>query len=61
MGHPPYQGLLPWNLKKDAQMVTQPMTAAAAAATIASPSFAAFLSKLLDNNKGSEQHVHWEC
>jgi hypothetical protein len=35
--------------RKDAQRAPQPMTAAAAAATISSPSFAVFLSKLFDN------------
>jgi hypothetical protein len=35
--------------RKDAQRTPQPMTAAAAVATIASSSFAAFLSKLSDN------------
>jgi hypothetical protein len=35
--------------RKDAQRAPQPMTTAAAAATIASPSFAAFLSELSNN------------
>jgi hypothetical protein len=35
--------------RKDAQRAPQPMTAAAVTATIASPSFAAFLSKLSNN------------
>jgi hypothetical protein len=35
--------------RKDAQSAPQPMMATAAAATIASPSFAAFLFKLSNN------------
>ncbi len=43
--HPPKDCRLGLS-RKDAQRAPQPMMAAAAAATIASPSFAAFLSKL---------------
>ncbi len=46
--HPPKDCRLGLS-RKDAQRAPQPVTAAAAAATIASPSFAAFLSKLYDD------------
>ena len=46
--HPPKDCCLGLS-RKDAQRAPQPMTAAAADATIASPSFAAFLSKLSNN------------
>jgi hypothetical protein len=46
--HPPKDFCLGLS-RKDAQRAPQLMTAATAAATIASPSFAPFLSKLLDD------------
>jgi hypothetical protein len=46
--HPPKDCCLELS-RKDDQRAPQPMTAAAAAATITNPSFAAFLSKLFNN------------